>query len=163
MNNYLERAKQILGEDRVNQLREEGNVAAQIKTKRKALSLSQEKLAHKIGVPKSTIGRIEAGLTSPSVDTLSKIAQGLNMSILINKEIVPESSYLTNKSKRQIYNINNLSSNSIANIEIKVEHSFNKQNISVHESKYTTEGSYTYNTLRRDYTVTDEATVGVEI
>ncbi|WP_263364142.1 helix-turn-helix transcriptional regulator [Geobacillus zalihae] len=34
--------------------------------------MSQQELADRIGVPKSTIGRIESGLTSPRVETLLK-------------------------------------------------------------------------------------------
>lgn len=46
--------------------------------------MSQQELADRIGVPKSTIGRIEAGLTSPRVGTLFKISQALNTPFIID-------------------------------------------------------------------------------
>jgi XRE family transcriptional regulator, regulator of sulfur utilization len=48
----------------------------------------QQELADRIGVPKSTIGRIEAGLTSPRVETLFKISQALNflsLTVVVNR------------------------------------------------------------------------------
>ncbi|WP_280530142.1 helix-turn-helix transcriptional regulator [Oceanobacillus sp. J11TS1] len=41
-----------------------------MKTTRHQYKISQQHLADLAGIPKSTIGRIEAGLTSPKVDTL---------------------------------------------------------------------------------------------
>lgn len=84
MNTFIEKAAQLLGEDRVRQLQNEGNVAAQIKTRRKELGYSQEHLAKKTKLQKSTIGRIEAGLNSPSAATLAIIAKELNMDIVIS-------------------------------------------------------------------------------
>ena len=52
----------------------EGDLAAQIKTLQKELGMSQQELADKIGKPKSTIGRIEAGLSVPRADTLYKVS-----------------------------------------------------------------------------------------
>ncbi|WP_246031706.1 helix-turn-helix domain-containing protein [Salibacterium salarium] len=43
----------------------EGRIAAQIKTKRQKLNMSQQELADLAGIPKSTIGRIEAGQLAP--------------------------------------------------------------------------------------------------
>jgi transcriptional regulator with XRE-family HTH domain len=83
MSNFTVRASQILGEDRVRQLQAEGSIAAQIKAVRKRLGLSQEQLADLAGLPKSTIGRIEAGLNSPSVNTLTKIARALKADLVI--------------------------------------------------------------------------------
>lgn len=84
MSNFNVRATQILGEARVRQLQAEGSIAAQIKTTRKRLDLSQEQLADLAGLPKSTIGRIEAGLNSPSVNTLTKIARALKADLVIH-------------------------------------------------------------------------------
>ncbi|EMR06944.1 DNA-binding transcriptional repressor PuuR [Bhargavaea cecembensis DSE10] len=83
MSNFTVRASQILGEDRVRQLQAEGSIAAQIKAVRKRIGLSQEQLADLAGLPKSTIGRIEAGLNSPSVNTLTKIARALKADLVI--------------------------------------------------------------------------------
>jgi len=41
-------------------------------------------LAEAIGVAKSTIGRIEAGMTSPNTATLYKISSVLHVSFVIN-------------------------------------------------------------------------------
>ena len=38
-------------------------------------------------VPKSTIGRIEAGLTSPRTDTLMKISRALNIPLIIDGRV----------------------------------------------------------------------------
>jgi predicted transcriptional regulator len=40
---------------------------------RKKAGLSQRDLARKVGMPQSTIGRIEAGLVDPQVGTLSRL------------------------------------------------------------------------------------------
>ena len=83
MSGFIDKAAQVLGKERVNQLLDEGYVAAQIKTRRKELAYSQEQLAQKTGLQKSTIGRIEAGLNSPSAATLSLIAKELDVDIVI--------------------------------------------------------------------------------
>lgn len=89
MSTFTDKAARVLGEERVKQLQNEGYVAAQIKTRRKELAYSQEQLAQKTGLQKSTIGRIEVGLNSPSAATLSLIAKELDMDIVIcGKEIV---------------------------------------------------------------------------
>jgi len=65
MSDFFKKYAAIRGELHVQKLQLEGTIAAQIKTRRKQLNMSQQELADRIGVPKSTIGRIEAGLTSP--------------------------------------------------------------------------------------------------
>lgn len=70
MSDFLKRYSKIRGEDYVQSHQLEWQFAAQIKTKYKSLNMSQQDLANAFGVPKSTMGRIEAGLTSPKVDTL---------------------------------------------------------------------------------------------
>jgi transcriptional regulator with XRE-family HTH domain len=84
MSDFLKRYSEIRGEDYVQSLQLEGRIAAQIKTKRKSLNMSQQDLADLAGVPKSTIGRIEAGLTSPKVDTLLQISKALNTPFIID-------------------------------------------------------------------------------
>ncbi|WP_286173379.1 helix-turn-helix transcriptional regulator [Geobacillus sp. E263] len=81
MSDFFKKYAAIRGERHVQKLQLEGTIAAQIKTRRKQLNMFQQELADRIGVPKSTIGRIEAGLTrltSPRIETLFKISQALN-------------------------------------------------------------------------------------
>jgi len=49
------------------------NIAATVRTARNSSGLSQEQLASLAGVPQSTVGRIEAGLTVPGADTLQRL------------------------------------------------------------------------------------------
>lgn len=84
MSDFFKKYAAIRGERYVQKLQLEGTIAAQIKTRRKQLNISQQELASIIGVPKSTIGRIEAGLTSPRVETLFKISQALNVPFIID-------------------------------------------------------------------------------
>ena len=51
------------------------------------IGLTQNDLAELIEVPKSTIGRIEAGLTSPRTDTLMKISRALNIPLIIDGRV----------------------------------------------------------------------------
>ena len=55
----------------------------QIKIKRKEKGLSQADLAKQVGVPQSTIGRFESGRTMPNLKTLQKIADCLNVEIML--------------------------------------------------------------------------------
>ena len=87
MSDFFQKYSKIRGEDYVNSLQQEGHIAAQIKTKRNSLKLSQQDLADLAGVPKSTIGRIEAGLTSPKLDTLLRISKALNIPFIIDGSI----------------------------------------------------------------------------
>lgn len=50
-----------------------------IAERRKALGLSKSKLAELVGVHRSTIGRIEKGITFPSTPVLHKLADVLEM------------------------------------------------------------------------------------
>lgn len=65
VSDFLKRYSKIRGEDYGQNLLLEGRIAAQSKTRRKSLNMPQQDLADLAGVPTSTIGRIEAGLTSP--------------------------------------------------------------------------------------------------
>lgn len=49
---------------------------------RKQLYLSQEELAERCGVHRTYIGTIERGEKSPTLNTIEKLAKGLNVSIL---------------------------------------------------------------------------------
>lgn len=84
MSDFFKRYSDIRGNDYVQGLQLEGRIAAQIKTKRKSLNLSQQELSDLAKIPKSTIGRIEAGLTSPKVETLLKISKALQTPFVID-------------------------------------------------------------------------------
>lgn len=74
MSDFFKSYSEIRGVDYVQSLQLEGRIAAQIKTKRQSMKMSQQELADLAAIPKSTIGRIEAGLTSPKLKTLLKIS-----------------------------------------------------------------------------------------
>ncbi len=84
MSDFLKKYSKIRGESHVQGLQLEGVIAAQIKTNRQKLKMSQQELANLAGVPKSTIGRIEAGITSPKVETLLKISKALETPFIID-------------------------------------------------------------------------------
>ncbi|MCE7792385.1 helix-turn-helix transcriptional regulator [Salipaludibacillus sp. CUR1] len=84
MSDFLKKYSGIRGNDHVESLQLEGQIAAQIKAKRHTLKISQQELADRANIPKSTIGRIEAGLTSPKVETLLKISKALNTPFIID-------------------------------------------------------------------------------
>jgi len=48
-----------------------------VQKRRKELGLSQEELAHKIGIHRNHMGRIERGETNPPLSTVSKISKTL--------------------------------------------------------------------------------------
>ncbi len=83
MDAFLKKAEGVLGTAKVEELKIEAYVAAQIKTKRKELGWSQQQLADRTGLQKSTIGRIDAGLNSPTIETVGLIAKELDMDIII--------------------------------------------------------------------------------
>lgn len=56
-------------------------VAARIKNLRRAKELSQEGLAFRAGINPAYFGQVERGLKCPTIDTLYKIAQALDMSL----------------------------------------------------------------------------------
>lgn len=59
-----------------------------IKSERTKLGLSQEKLAELSEISTNSIGNIERGENSPTIEILNKIAKGMNISVadIINKE-----------------------------------------------------------------------------
>ncbi len=54
-------------------------ISLKIKFERMKKNFSQEDLAHRAGVNKNTIWKIETGKVSPSVETLVKIAKALEI------------------------------------------------------------------------------------
>jgi len=50
-----------------------------IQKRRKDLGLSQEELAHKVGIHRNHMGRIERGETNPPLKTIQKIAKLLKV------------------------------------------------------------------------------------
>ncbi len=56
-------------------------LANEILRKRKSLKMSQRELANRCQIPQSTIGRIEAGTVTPSLQTLQKLAKELGLEI----------------------------------------------------------------------------------
>lgn len=84
MSDFRKKYADIVGEKRVDHLRMQGYFAAQIKKRRRELGWSQQQLADLIGKPNSTIGRIEAGLTFPGLDTLYDISKALNIPFVID-------------------------------------------------------------------------------
>lgn len=57
------------------------NLRRYIVARREELNISQEELARRSGLPRPTIGAIESGRVdnSPRIDTLDKLAKGLNV------------------------------------------------------------------------------------
>jgi DNA-binding XRE family transcriptional regulator len=86
LSDFFKKYSDIRGEKHVQNLQRQGYIAAQIKTHRHNKGLSQQQLADLIQVPKSTVGRIEAGMTTPRLDTLLKIADALETTFIIGGE-----------------------------------------------------------------------------
>lgn len=84
MGDFFKKYSEIRGDDYVKKLQLEGEIAAQIKTKRQELKMSQQQLADLADIPKSTVGRIEAGLTSPKLETLLKLSKVLETPFVID-------------------------------------------------------------------------------
>ena len=58
-------------------------ISANIKFYRKKKGWSQERLAHEIGMHRTYIGAVEQLKTNPSIDSLSRIAEGLGVTPLM--------------------------------------------------------------------------------
>jgi DNA-binding XRE family transcriptional regulator len=84
MSDFKNRLAEIIGEDRIKQLQDEAFISTQIIKHRHQKKMSQQDLANAIGVAKSTIGRIEAGLTNPNSTTLWDISRALDAPIIID-------------------------------------------------------------------------------
>ena len=50
-----------------------------VRARRYDLDLSQEALAHRAGLQRAYIGQLEAGMRSPGLETLAKLARALEM------------------------------------------------------------------------------------
>lgn len=50
-----------------------------IRTRRLSLGLSQEELAHRVGMSRNYIGLLERGERKPTVETFMRIAEGLDV------------------------------------------------------------------------------------
>ena len=57
-------------------------ICLRIKFERIKRNLSQEQLAEIADLNRNTVGNIERGLASPTVDTLEKLAKAFNMGVL---------------------------------------------------------------------------------
>lgn len=57
-------------------------IGINISSRRKSLDLSQRDLAKQIGIDYSNLCRIEQGKANPSIETLLKIADGLDVDIV---------------------------------------------------------------------------------
>lgn len=56
--------------------------AAEIKARRSKLQISQEELAHRAGVHRSFIARLEVAQTQPSLAVLMRISEGLEADVV---------------------------------------------------------------------------------
>ena len=56
------------------------NIAANLKRIRKSKKMSLDILARKTGVSKSMLGQIERGESIPTISTIAKITNGINIS-----------------------------------------------------------------------------------
>lgn len=67
------------------------NISENIKKYRKERGMTQQQLSELCGVPAISLGRYERGERNPSIDTLIKIAEALDITIekLINSSIEP--------------------------------------------------------------------------
>lgn len=81
---FNKRLTDIVGKDHVQELEQRGYLAAQIVRHRHHQHMSQQELATALGVAKSTIGRLEAGLTQPRYSTLVALSRVLDAPILID-------------------------------------------------------------------------------
>lgn len=52
-----------------------------MRARRFELEISQEALAHAAGLQRAYIGQIETGIRSPGLDTLTRLARGLEMDL----------------------------------------------------------------------------------
>lgn len=61
------------------------DLVADLVAARKKKGLSQAELAERAGLPQSTIGRIEARLVSPNLETLNKILPVLGLRLHLSR------------------------------------------------------------------------------
>ncbi len=65
----------------INQLKLQRSVGARIREIRESLNMEQQQLAARIDIEKSSMSRIESGKTNPTLWTLAKIANALEVEI----------------------------------------------------------------------------------
>jgi DNA-binding XRE family transcriptional regulator len=58
--------------------------------RRRKLKISQQTLAEKCAIPQSTIGRIEAGIVTPNLQTVQKMADVLGMDLKVVLKMQPQ-------------------------------------------------------------------------
>lgn len=61
-------------------------LAYRLSMAREVAGMTQKELAEKTGIYQADISRIERGLANPSVSTLKRLAEGLNMNLVIEFE-----------------------------------------------------------------------------
>ena len=77
--NFSEEQKQIMdSEIQYHQL------LSQFKQAREGQGISQEELAKRAGLNRSTLSRIESGMRNATLETMSRIAHALNLKLSIN-------------------------------------------------------------------------------
>ena len=57
------------------------NISRNVKTARKAIKLSQEKLALEAGIDRTYVSQIERGVCNPSLEVLTKVAKVLGVTV----------------------------------------------------------------------------------
>jgi len=62
---------------------EQKDLLQTLKTQRQNSGLTQEQLAAKTGIPRSTIAKIEAGFRNTTLNTLHELADGLNFDLAL--------------------------------------------------------------------------------
>ena len=88
MKNYSSFKKQLLKDKEVrktyDQLEPEFTIAKAIIEKRIEEGLTESELAEKIGTKQSAISRLESGNYNPSLSFLEKVADALNLNLVIS-------------------------------------------------------------------------------
>lgn len=88
MKTYSNFKKRILKDKKVlkeyNRLAPEYAIAEAIIKKRTEKGLSQSELAQKVGTKQSAISRLESGNYNPSINFLEKVANALNLNLVVS-------------------------------------------------------------------------------
>lgn len=82
--NITELAQEIKRIELSKEEKQLNDVIFQLKSKRKEKKLTQQQLADMCHVPRSTIARTEAYISTPTLPILFKIINALNLSFTIN-------------------------------------------------------------------------------
>jgi transcriptional regulator with XRE-family HTH domain len=80
------------------------NIVNNIKHLRKKSGLTQEQFANEIGIKRSSVGAYEEGRAEPQIQTLSKMAEVLSVTVdeLINEDLTTEKAKSTKSSKEKL-------------------------------------------------------------